>query len=112
MSASRRRKKAATPKNPIEPASVASFAEFVLERMPELAKRLRGGAFAKWLASQESLDVDGGKRWLIWGDRLADEAEMKVNWAREHGLIDEAKVQELQANYSSDDPDVEAIDVN
>ena len=98
-------------KQPTEPASVASFAEFVLERMPELAKRLCGGEFAKWLASQDRLDVDGAKRWLIWGDRLADEAEMKLNWAREHGLIDEASVLALQADYAPGDPDVEAIEV-
>ena len=103
--------KPAAPNQLTEPVGVASFAEFVLARMPELAKRLRGGEFAKWLASQDSLDVDGAKRWLIWGDRLVDEAEMKLNWAREHGLIDEARVQALQADYSSGDPDVEAIEV-
>lgn len=101
-----------TPKSPTEPGGTVSFAEFVLERLPELAERLRNDEFANWLASQDSLDVDGSKRWLIWGDRLADEAEMKLNWAREHGMIDEARVQALQADYSLGDPDVEAIKVN
>ena len=99
------------PKSATESARAASFSEFVLMQMPELAKRLRGGDFAKWLATQDRLDVDGAKRWLIWGDRLADEPEMKLNWAREHGLIDEAKLRALQANYAPGDPDVEAIEL-
>ena len=98
-----------TPKNATEPGGVGSFAKFVLERLPELAERLRNDEFVKWLAKQEGLDVDGAKRWLIWGDRLADEPEMKLNWAREHGLIDEASVQALQAEFAPDDPNVEAI---
>ena len=103
--------KASTPKSAIKPVRAASFAAFVLERMPELASRLNGEDFARWLDQQDRLDVDGAERWLIWGDRLADEPEMKLNWAREHGLIDEATVHALQAEYLPGDPDVEAIEV-
>lgn len=88
-----------------------SFAEFALARMPKLAKRLARKDVSNWLAAQQSLDVDGSKRWLIWGDRLADEAEMKLNWARERGLIDLALLAGLEQEYGTQDPDVEAVEI-
>lgn len=88
-----------------------SFAEFALARMPKLARRLARADVAKWLAAQDRLEVDGERRWLIWGDRLVDEAEMKLGWARENGLVDEAELARLERDYGMPDADVEAIDI-
>lgn len=91
---------------------MASFAEFALARLPKLSRRFAAGPFRRWLAGQESLEVDGVQRWLIWGDRLADEAEMKLNWARVQGLVDEVRLAALQSEYAGNDPDTEMIDVS
>lgn len=88
-----------------------SFAEFALARMPELARRLARQDVDQWLAAQQHLDVDGAKRWLIWGDRLADEAEMRLGWARERGLVDLAELARLEREYGTQDPDVEAVEI-
>ncbi len=91
---------------------MAGFAEFALARMPQLARRLDQADVARWLARQDSLDVDGAKRWLIWGDRLAGKAEMTLNWARQRGLVDEARLAALQDEYASGDPDTELIEAS
>lgn len=88
-----------------------SFAEFALARMPKLAKRLARADFAKWLAAQDGLKVDGEQRWLIWGDRLVDEAEMKLDWAREKGLVDAAEMARLEREYGMPNPDVDTIEI-
>jgi hypothetical protein len=88
-----------------------SFAQFALSRLPGLARRLARRDVARWLAGQDGLLVDGERRWLIWGDRLVDEAEMKLDWARSRGLVDEAVLAALQNDYGCNDPDVEAITV-
>lgn len=89
---------------------MAGFATFALAHLPKLSRHFASADFVQWLAAQESIDVDGAKRWLIWGDRLADEAEMKLNWARERGLVDEARLSALQGAYAGNDPDTETID--
>ncbi len=88
-----------------------SFAGFALARLPKLARRLARRDVARWLAGQESLLVDGERRWLIWGDRLADEAEMKLNWASAQGLVEPAVLAALQQEYGRDDPDTEAVTI-
>ena len=88
-----------------------SFAEYALERMPELARKLRATDVADWLAKHERLEVEGAVRWLTDGDRLADEAEMKLEWARNHGLVDPARLAALQAEYRRDDPYTETVDL-
>lgn len=89
-----------------------SFARFVLERLPDLATRLRQPDVAGWLASQDSVEVDGERMWISGGDRLLDEAEMKLEWARGHGLVDETRIRRLQAEHRSDDSGTIAIDVD
>lgn len=88
-----------------------SFAEFALARMPKLARRLAGPDVAKWLAAQDEVMVDGERRWLIWGDRLVDEAEMKLDWARQKGLVDEAELARLEREYGMPNPDVDTIEI-
>lgn len=88
-----------------------SFAEFALARMPELARRLGHKDVTDWLAGQERLEIDGETRWLIWGDRMADEAEMKLEWARECGLVDPAELARLQDEYGLQNSDVEAVEI-
>ena len=88
-----------------------SFAEFALERLPGLTSKLRGKDFARWLATHERLEVEGAARWLTGGDRLADEAEMKLEWARNHGLVDPARLAALEAEYRRDDPYTETVDL-
>lgn len=89
-----------------------SFARFVLERLPELAERLGRPDATGWLETQGSVELDGERMWISGGDRLLDEAEMKLGWARDHRLVDEAAIQRLQAEYRSDDSDTVAIDVD
>jgi hypothetical protein len=88
-----------------------SFAEFVLVRMPKLARRLARKDVSAWLAGQDCLLVDGQRRWLIWGDRLVDEAEMKLGWARDRGLVDPVRLTRLEREYGMPDADVEAIEI-
>lgn len=88
-----------------------SFAEFALARLPKLAKRLARPDVAKWLATQEAVEVDGARRWLIWGDRLVDEAEMKLGWAQEQGLVDTAELARLEREYGMPNPDVDTIEI-
>jgi hypothetical protein len=88
-----------------------SFAEFALARLPKLAQRLARKDVSDWLAAQESLLVDGQRRWLIWGDRLADEAEMKLDWARERRLIDPVALARLELKYGALPPDSEAVEI-
>jgi hypothetical protein len=88
-----------------------SFARFVLEKLPELAARLGREDVTDWLAAQDSVEVDGERMWISGGDRLLDEAEMKLDWARARGLVDEAEIQRLQGEYRSGDSDTVAIDV-
>jgi hypothetical protein len=90
---------------------MASFAEFALARLPRLARRLAHKDVNQWLALQPSLDVDGARRWLVWGDRLADEAEMRLDWARERGLVDPVVLARLEQEYGTQDPDVEAVEI-
>ncbi len=87
-----------------------SFATFVLERLPELRRRLAEPDATRWLATQDSVDIDGERMWIVGGDRLIDEAEAKLEWARGHGLVDEAVIQRLQAEYPSADSSTIAID--
>jgi hypothetical protein len=89
-----------------------SFARFVLERLPELAERLGRSDATEWLETQGSVELDGERMWISGGDRLLDEAEMKLDWARGRGLVDEAAVRRLQSEYRSDDSDTVAIDVD
>jgi hypothetical protein len=86
-----------------------SFAEFALARLPGLARRLDKGDVVRWLAGQDSLLLDGTKRWIADGDRLRDEAEMKLDWARRNGLIDEVALAALQDEYGRNNPDTEAV---
>jgi hypothetical protein len=88
-----------------------SFAEFALARLPGLSRKLRGADFTRWLAGHERLEVESAPRWLVWGDRLADEAEMQLEWARGEGLVDPARLHALEAEYRRDDPDVETIEL-
>lgn len=87
------------------------FATFALARMPELAAWLARSEVRAWLDAQESFVVDGERRWLIWGDRLADEAEMKLDWARRHDLVDEARLAALQDEFNRQIPDIEVVDI-
>ena len=87
-----------------------SFAAFALQRLPGLAARLAGADVAGWLDAQDSVEVDGERLWIVDGDRLIDEAEAKLRWARERGLVDQARLARLQAEYGGDDPDTETID--
>jgi hypothetical protein len=89
-----------------------SFARFVLETLPALGQRLDRKEVTDWLAAQDSVEVDGERMWISGGDRLLDEAEMKLDWARAHGLVDEAEIQRLQGQYRSNDSDTVAIDVD
>jgi hypothetical protein len=89
-----------------------SFARFVLEKLPQLAERLGRNDVTDWLAAQDSVEVDGQRMWISGGDRLLDEAEMKLDWARARGLVDEAAIRRLQGEYRSDDSDTVAIDVD
>jgi hypothetical protein len=89
-----------------------SFARFVLARLPDLAERLGRADVKDWLESRDSVEVDGERMWISGGDRLLDEAEMKLDWARGRGLVDEAAVRRLQSEYRSDDSDTVAIDVD
>lgn len=88
-----------------------SFAEFALARMPKLASRLALPDVAEWLAAQDEVTVDGERRWLIWGDRLADEAEMKLGWARENGLVDETELARVEREYGMPNPDVDTVEI-
>jgi hypothetical protein len=88
-----------------------SFAQFALSRLPKLASRLARRDVVDWLTGQESLMVDGERRWLILGDRLADADEMKLDWARARGLIAADELNGLQAEYGRDDPDTEAVEI-
>ena len=92
-------------------AAEQSFARFALARLPLLARRLARRDVADWLMRQDSLMVDGERRWLIWGDRLVDEAEMKLDWARARGLVAADVLDVLQAEYGRDDPDTEAVEI-
>jgi len=91
---------------------MVGFATFALAHLPNLSHHFDSSDFLQWLAAHESIDVEGAKRWLIWGDRLADEAEMKLNWARERGLVNEARLSALQGAYTGNDPDTETINVS
>ncbi|PXA83605.1 hypothetical protein DMC47_42945 [Nostoc sp. 3335mG] len=87
-----------------------SFAAFALQHMPQLAVRLAGSDVEGWLEAQDFVDVDGERFWIVDGDRLIDAAEAKLRWAREHGLVDDARLAALQAEYHHDDPDTETIE--
>jgi hypothetical protein len=89
-----------------------SFARFVLETLPALGQRLDRKEVTDWLAAQDSVEVDGERMWISGGDRLLDEAEMKLDWARARGLVDEAAVRRLQSEYRSSDSETVAIDVD
>jgi len=90
-----------------------SFAGFVLDRIPELATRLDGPDVAAWLASRESVELDGRRMWISGGDRLIDEAEAKLEWALGHGLIAEARLRSLQEEYGGggEESDTIAVDL-
>lgn len=87
-----------------------SFARFALDRMPELAARLGKKDVALWLEAQDSLDMDGRRMWVLAGDRLADEAEAKLDWALRHKLVDEARLRALQSEYRGESSDTIAVD--
>lgn len=90
-----------------------SFAAFALERLPALARRLRRPDAERWLAAQESVTVDGERLWITGGDRLVDEAEAKLDWARAQGLVSEAELAALSAEWrgGSGDADTVAVEV-
>jgi len=90
-----------------------SFAGFVLDRMPELARRLDQPDVAASLASRESVELDGRRMWISGGDRLIDEAEAKLEWALDHGLVDGAQLGRLQEEYGGggEESDTIAVDV-
>lgn len=87
-----------------------SFARYALDRMPELAKRLGQPDVAQWLEAQDTVDLDGRRMWVLGGDRLADEAEAKLDWALRHKLVDEARLSALQSEYPGENDDTIAVD--
>jgi hypothetical protein len=82
-----------------------SFAAFVLQKISLPA----GSEVDAWLDAQDSVEVDGERFWIVDGDRLIDEAEARLRWARERGLVDERRLAALRAEYGRDDPDTELI---
>lgn len=87
-----------------------SFARYALDRMPELAKRLGEKDVEQWLEAQDTVDLDGRPMWVLGGDRLADEAEAKLDWALRHRLVDEARLRTLQSEYPGENDDTIAVD--
>lgn len=87
------------------------FAAFVLERRPDLARRLGEPDAERWLASTDSVVVDGERLWIVGGDQLVGEAEAKLGWARERGLVSEEELRTLEEEWGKCDPDTETVDL-
>lgn len=88
-----------------------TFAAYALARLPALSERLRRPDVERWLAGEDSVVVDGERLWILGGDRLGDEAEAKLDWARARGVVAEAELDALRAEWrGSGDDDTVAID--
>ncbi len=89
-----------------------SFAGFVLDRLDWLAGRLAEPEVMEWLNGQESAEIDGRRMWLTGGDRWVDENEMKLDYARHNGWIDEATIAQLYDRYPLPGPEVEGAQID
>jgi hypothetical protein len=84
-----------------------TFAAFAFARLGDLRDRVRGSReFGRWLATHPVVDVDGERFYVTGGDRLSDEQEMQLTWARDRHEVDESTIQRLQAEYAAEDRDV------
>ena len=90
------------------------FAEFALAQRPRLARRLQRPDAVAWLDAQASVEVNGERRWIVGGDQLVDEAEAKLRFARDHGLVEDADLRALQAQFGDGDrnPDTETAAID
>ena len=82
----------------------------ILVSLPGLEDRLERANVAKWLEEQRSVVVDGRRFFVLGGDRLAGEAEAKLFFARERGLVSDEQVSKAAADQPLPD-DVEAVDI-
>lgn len=82
----------------------ATLAERTLARLGLDKQVAADPEFIKWLARQKTVTVDGRKLYLVGGDRLADEGELKLGWAVERGVADAAAVETAQREITGDDP--------
>lgn len=81
----------------------------IIRSIAGLEDRLRDAGVEDWLERQK-VEVDGHVRFVIGGDRLADESEAMLNFAFERGLVTNEEVE--RASSSRPLPgDVEAVEI-
>lgn len=81
----------------------------ILASIAGLDDRLSHAGVAGWLEELPTAVVEG-RRYFVLGDRLAGEAEAKLAFAVEHGLVSEERV----SRAAADQPlpaDVEAVEI-
>lgn len=60
-----------------------------LDRQPALRRRIDGSPeFQRWLEELPSIEIDGERLYLAWGDVPMDHDQVAYVWAREEGLIE------------------------
>lgn len=81
----------------------------IIRSIAGLEARLRDAGVAAWLERQK-VEVEGRARFVIAGDRLADESEAMLNFALERGLVTNEELE--RASSSQPLPgDVEAVEI-
>lgn len=65
----------------------------ILASLPGLEQRLRGAGVEAWLGEQPRIEVEGRTYVIIGGDRRASEAEAKLAFAVERGLVTAEQVE-------------------
>jgi hypothetical protein len=86
-----------------QPDRSRTFASRVLASVAQLREKVLGSRdFQEWLKSHKDVIVDGQRYFLVGGDMLRDEDEMILTWSRRQGLIDQATIDRLHSEESSD----------
>lgn len=84
----------------------------ILASIPRLEDRLARAGVDQWLAAQPTVTVEGRRYFVLGGDRMAGEAEAKLFFAFQRGLVSDVEVSRAAADADSSlPPDVEAVDI-
>ena len=65
----------------------------VLDRYPDIRRVVTdSAAFADWLSTLTTLEVDGETLYVRAGDILRDRDQIMFEWARQNGLLTDAAI--------------------
>jgi hypothetical protein len=83
----------------------------ILSSLPGLKDRLDQADVERWLKEQKRVEVEGQSLVVLHGDRLASEAEAKLTFALERGLVAPDDVRSAAAALPLQ-PGTEAVEID